>query len=321
MVKNKRWGKEFKDERNHKLYQEELIKRYELYLDLDWVANWEEELKQMNKNKKGSPYKFPDSMIEFQIYLSEKFPSRGVEAITKKLVEYGLIPYGNDHATINRRLIKKEIKFEIPNTPNLNIGNDGSGFKMTNSGEYKQTMYGTQRRKFAKVIITATKEDILEVDVHMDNKGVSEPKIAEEHIDKINERGGDIEKFYGDGAFDTKSLFNKLEDNNIESAIRIRKDASTKARGSLRRKREVKEFKKVEFNEWSKKKSYGHRWPMTEGHFSAIKRTLGENTRSKKPPNILKELRRKIWVYDKLRKYGRSKICTNGLNLPIFSSF
>ena len=32
---------------------------------------------------------------------------------------------------------------------------------MTNSGEYFQDKYGKTRRKFAKVIITATKDDIL----------------------------------------------------------------------------------------------------------------------------------------------------------------
>lgn len=306
MSKNKRWGKKFEDERNHKQYQEELIKRYELYLDLTWVKDWDSELKKINKDKKGRPYQYPDSIIEYQTLLVEKFSTRGAEAITKKLTEYKLIPQYNDHATIHRRITKKGYDFKIPKNRNLQIGNDGSGFKMTNAGEYKHTMYGTERRKFAKVIITATKEDILDVDVYVDEKGVSEPKTAEKHIDNIEKKEGEIEKFYGDGAFDCKSLFNKLEDKNIEAAIRIRKDASTHARGSLRRKKEVKEFKKYKFKEWSERKGYGHRWPMTEGHFSGIKRTLGECTRSKKPPNILKELRRKVWIYDTLRKYGKA---------------
>jgi len=51
MTQNKRWGKRFIDNRNHKEYQNELLKRYEIYLDLEWVDSWSSELKQMNRRK------------------------------------------------------------------------------------------------------------------------------------------------------------------------------------------------------------------------------------------------------------------------------
>ena len=37
MAKNKRWGKKFIDKRDHKKYQAELLRRYEIFVDLDWV--------------------------------------------------------------------------------------------------------------------------------------------------------------------------------------------------------------------------------------------------------------------------------------------
>ena len=77
IVKNKRWGKKFIDKRNHKEYQAELLKRYEIYLDLEWVDSWEDELIEMNKGKKGAPFEFPNSMIEFQSLFVEKFSTRG----------------------------------------------------------------------------------------------------------------------------------------------------------------------------------------------------------------------------------------------------
>lgn len=312
MAKNNRWGKDFIDNRDWKVYNEEVVKRYEMYLDLDWVKSWDDELKIMNEGKIGCPYQYPNSMIQFQALLVEKFSTRGAEGITRKLEEYKLIPKCNDHATIHRRVVAMDYEFKILKGVKLDIGTDGSGFKMTNGGEYKQNTYGKERRKFAKVIITATKQDVLDVDVFVNGKEVSEPKTAEKHIDNIIKKGGEIKKFSGDGAFDVRSLFNKLEDNAIESAIRIRKNATTKAKGSFRRKKEVKEFKEFEFKEWSEKKSYGHRWPMTEGHFSGSKRTLGEDTRAKKTYNILKELVRKIWIYDRLRKYGRNGMGIEG---------
>lgn len=272
MAENKRWGREFKDKRNWAKYNEEIVTRYELYLDLDWVTSWDKELNEMNKGKRGAPFQYPHSMIEWQGFMVEKFSTRGAEGISRKLEQYGLLPQCNDHSTIHERLLQLDCKFEIPKGVKLRISTDGSGFKMTNSGEYFQNKYGQERRKFAKVIITATKKDILAVDVFVQEEGVSEPKTGEEHINEILDEGGTIDKYEGDGAFDTRSMFNKLEKKKIKrSAIRIRKDVTTKSKGSYRRKREVKKFKDLGFKQWSNDTGYGHRWPKTERHFSSVK--------------------------------------------------
>lgn len=307
MKKTKRWGQEFIDKRNHKEYQEELLRRYEIYLDLEWVDSWEYELKEMNKGKRGKPYEYPNSMIEFQSLFVEKFSTRGTEAITRKLEGFKLIPKCNDHATIHRRILNMDLKFDIPKGVELHEGTDGSGFKMTNGGEYFQDKYGKARRKYARVIITATKNDILSVDVVVNEKGsLTEPNAAKKHITSIIEKGGNVIKSYNDGAFDVKDFFNFLEQQGIKSAIRNRSNASTKANGSMRRKKEVLEFKELGYKKWAKEKQYGMRWPMTEGHFSGIKRGYSDNSKGKKTENILIELKRKVWIYDKIRKYGKT---------------
>ena len=60
MAKNKRWGKKFIDKRNHKEVHAELLRRYEVYLDLEWVDSWENELIEMNKGKMGAPFEYPN---------------------------------------------------------------------------------------------------------------------------------------------------------------------------------------------------------------------------------------------------------------------
>ena len=307
MTRNKRWGKKFIDGRNHKAYQDEVLRRYEIYMDLDWVASWDKELIEMNEGKKGASFEYPNSMIAYQSLLVEKFSTRGAEAITRKLEGFNLIPKCNDHATIHRRVLKMDLKFAIPKGIEIHEGTDGSGFKMTNAGEYFQDKYGKARRKFARVIITATKDDILDVDVVINEKGsLSEPDAAKRHLTSIIEAGGNIVKSYDDGAFDVKDFFNFLEQQGIESAIRNRSNASTKAKGSMRRKKEVLKFKELGYEDWAKEKEYGMRWPMTEGHFSGIKRGYGDCANAKKRENILLELKRKVWIYDGVRKYGRT---------------
>lgn len=307
MAKTERWGKPFEDKRDWQHYNDELVKRHEIYLDLDWVATWVPELAEMNKGKRGAPYQFPNSMITFQAFLVEKFTTRGAEAITRKLESFDVIPRYNDHATIHRRVLKMGLEFDIPKGK-LETGTDGSGMKMTNAGEYFQATYGKTQRKFAKVVITATKEDILAVDVVICEKGnASEVHIGEKHLEEIISKGGEIVKVYNDGAFDSRSYFNTLQKHNIASAIRIRANASTKSRGSYRRKKEVLLFKELGYTQWSKTSGYGHRWPKTEGHFSGLKRGYGDAARAKKRENVLIEIKRKVWIYDQVRKYGRIK--------------
>ena len=190
---------------------------------------------------------------------------------------------------LHRRILKMDLTFPIPKGIDLHEGTDGSGFKMRNSGEYFQSTYGRERRKYAKVIITATKEEILDVVI---NEKTSEPKIAEKHLKNIINKGGLIAKSYNDGAFDSRHFFNFLEKHNIESAIKIRHNANSK--GSQRRKIEVLEFKKLGYKQWANKKGYGNRWAMTESHFSAIKRCYGDSARAKKIQNVILELKRKI---------------------------
>jgi len=306
MTKNKRWGKKFVDKRDHKAYQDELLRRYEIYIDLDWVKSWDEELKVMNEGKKGAQYDYPHSMIEWQALLVEKFSTRGAEAITRRLERHELIPRCNDHSTIHRRVLKMDLKFAVPIGVEIHEATDGSGFKMTNSGEYFQDKYGNSRRKFARVIITATKDDILDIDVVVNEKGsLTEPQAAKKHLKNILNEGGNVKKSYDDGAFDVKEFFNFLEEYNIESAIRNRFDASTNAKGSMRRKKEVLEFKRLGYEKWAKEKEYGMRWPMSEGHFSGIKRGYGDCANGKNTDNVLLELKRKVWIYDRVRKYGR----------------
>ena len=61
--KSRRWGKPYKDGRDWKEYNEELIIRGKMICDLDFVQKWDVELKRMNSGKRGSPYMFPESFM------------------------------------------------------------------------------------------------------------------------------------------------------------------------------------------------------------------------------------------------------------------
>lgn len=302
-----RWGKKFIDKRDWKAYNEELIVRGKFYLDLDWVKNWEKELKKMNKGKRGKPFEFPESLIRIQGAWHQWIDYRGIKGITIKLVEYDLLPAYNDYTTVQRRVNKLDIEFELPKEGEVNVSCDGSGMKMTNGGNYRERKYGKKRKKYIKVTITADpiKRKLLDCEVSIEGEGKSEPDIAEKHMKKLMKKGKKINKFWMDGSGDDIDLFRFLEENGIEDAIKTRKDAVINQSDPPNRKRSVKERKKKGYKKWAKKRKYGQRWTGTEGIFSPVKRKFGECVRSTKLENMLKEVKRKFWVYDLIQQYGR----------------
>jgi len=305
-----RWGAETKDARDWAVYNEELVVRGEFLLDLEWVGNWGAELEGMNKGKAGAPYLFPESLILMQAVWAQWLDYRGVEGVTRRLEGLNLIPKGNDYTTIWRRVTKANPSITLPPQKEISVACDGSGFKMDNRGEYRHSKYSPKKiRKFVRVVITADpeKKKLLAVSAEIDEEGVSESKISIRHISGILAHGKIVNKAYGDGAFDTRAFFNFLHEHDIESAVKIRRSATTKSRGSMRRAREVRAYQNEGYAEWARKRHYGLRWPGTEGVFSAVKRKFGERTRSKKRVTLCLEAMRRFWAYDVLSTYAKDR--------------
>ncbi|MEM2715229.1 MAG: transposase, partial [Candidatus Thermoplasmatota archaeon] len=83
-----------------------------------------------------------------------------------------------------------------------------------------------------------------------------------------------IKRVYGDGACDMRENFNYLNSEEIEPVIKIRKNASTKARGSPARAKCLEKVKRLD------KYKYGQRW-AAEIFLSGVKRIFGETTKTK----------------------------------------
>ncbi len=107
-----------------------------------------------------------------------------------------------------------------------------------------------------------------------------------------------IAKVYGDSAYDSRKNFNLLDENGIEPAIKIRKNARTLSRGSPLRREETILMKKLGLEGWKKLRDYGKRW-IAEIIFSSFKRVLGEALRSKKFLCQKAEASLKVMLYNK----------------------
>ena len=209
MAKRKRWGKKFEDKRDWKIENEKYVVRGEFLFDLDFVKSWDNELQQMNEGKKGAPFQFPESYIEWLAVLSQWISTRGLQGVTRKFQAFGLVPKEADYSTISIRINKIDASFELPKEGNISVSTDASGMKMTNRGDYKETKYGDGRKKFLKVTISADpyKKKLLDIDVSIDGEGDSEPEVAMSHLENLIALGYKVGEFFGDGSLDVHDLF------------------------------------------------------------------------------------------------------------------
>jgi len=108
-----------------------------------------------------------------------------------------------------------------------------------------------------------------------------------------------IKATYADGAYDSKENFNYLDSEGIEPIIKIRSNASTKARGSPARAKRVREVKEIGYERWKDKYKYGKRW-IAEKFFSGVKRIFGESVRATSIEGMFQEVRMKFLFYNML---------------------
>ena len=298
------------NKRNWKKYNEELVVRGKFYIDLDFKDTWYDELNEMNYKKNGRPYKFPQSFIKMEMVWHQFVDYRGIEGMARKLSEYNLIPEYNDYTTIFRRICKLKPDIVMPEYNDLEIASDGTGMKTSGAGQYRIYKWGKKggkKNKFLVITITAevNTKKLLSIDSHIEGRGNSEASIAEKHIKNLSMKGYNIKKFYGDGAYDTNNMFYTLDALNIESGIKIRKNAAPEnMKGSKYRRREARLAISMVYKLWVKIKNYGKRWNGTEGINSSVKRKYGEALRAKKPETLECEGYQKFLVYDMVKTYG-----------------
>ncbi|MCL5791017.1 MAG: IS5 family transposase [Candidatus Thermoplasmatota archaeon] len=309
-----RWGKQYKDRRDWKEYNEELVIRGRMIFDLDFVQKWDAELKRMNSGKRGSPYLFPESFMMFMMIWKQYLDYRGLEGMARSLVDIGIIPYYGDYTTVWHRIHEMKPCLDISGLESMSIGTDGTGLKANNAGSYRITKYGdpdAKRRKHLVVIITAdvkTKR-IIGIESYVEGTGPSEPETAQKHVREAVMKGMNVAEFYGDGAFDTNDLFELMHQIGARPVIKIRKNASTDHnRGSKYRRKAVREYREKGYRQWAEENNYGMRWPGTEGIFSAVKRKFGENCVSRSTEGLEAEGYQRIWVYNYMNQRAKMEV-------------
>lgn len=96
--------------RNWKDYNEALVKRGLILLDLDFVADWSREHKTMNEHKEGARYRYPESFIKLLAMVhAYVLPYRQLEGFTRALSQHIDGLKAPDYTTIWWRVARMKV--------------------------------------------------------------------------------------------------------------------------------------------------------------------------------------------------------------------
>ena len=85
-------------------YNQSLVRRGEILLGFDVIDNWDVELKEMNKNKVGEPFHYPNTFLPLLGYAKAYFhlPYRQTKEGIAQGHAKGKVPSIPDYSTISR---------------------------------------------------------------------------------------------------------------------------------------------------------------------------------------------------------------------------
>ena len=137
---------------NWKKYNKSLVRRGEILLYFDVIDNWDNEIKEMNKNKKGRKLVYPNSFIKLVGYMRVSFHYH-----TDRLkVSYLDMLQTHYHqfliiAGICRRINKLNIIISTDDESSVHADNfviaiDSTGVKVTNRGEWIRHKWNVRER-------------------------------------------------------------------------------------------------------------------------------------------------------------------------------
>ena len=150
-------------------------------LGFDVINNWDAELKEMNKDKVGEPFNYPDTFLLMLGYAKAYFhlPYRQTEGIAQGHAK-GKVPSIPDYTTINRRINRLNIKIKDVDNKDKDfkdeyiiIAVDSTGIKVTNRGQWMRDKWHIKDKKgYLKIHVA----------VNVKTKKILSMKVTDEHV-------------------------------------------------------------------------------------------------------------------------------------------
>lgn len=241
-------------------------------------------------DQRGAQFEYSDQSIEclLGIKVVFKLPYRQLQGFTASLMKLmGLDLRIPSYTQICRRAEGLEIDIAAPQTKQpIYIVVDSTGLKVYGEGEWKTRKHGiSKRRTWRKLHLGVDeKTGFIHASVLTENgKGDGDAQQVEDMLEQVE---SPIDKFSGDGAYDTHYIWTMLKEKEIDGIIPPQKNAIywVDENGDLLDMKRNDILKDIEVDgraEWKKKSGY-HRRSLSETAMFRFKTIFGSTLYSRK---------------------------------------
>ncbi|TWT35236.1 Transposase DDE domain protein [Posidoniimonas corsicana] len=212
-----------------------------------------------------------------------------------------------DYTSLQKRAAKMEIALNAtPKHGPIDVVVDSTGLKVFGEGEWKARKHGVSKRrtwrKLHLAIAPETGEIVAEESTDNDKHDAD---LVEPLIDQVEPP---IEKFYGDGAYDQRKVYDALECEAAQPIIPPRKNAKIWRHANsndyrLPRDEALRQIRRTSRKAWKIDVGY-HVRSLVETTMHRVKTTFGDKLRSRKPPNQKTEARLRCAILNRFTQLG-----------------
>lgn len=249
------------------------------------VSNWYYE----GPDQRGSQYVYSDECIECLLQLKVVFQLqyrqlRGFASSILELLKHDIIV--PSYSQICRRAKGLEVDIAVPKSEiPLFIVVDSTGLKVYGEGEWKTRKHGiSKRRTWRKLHLGVDeKTGFIHAEVLTQNgKGDGDAQQVEKILDQIE---SPVDKFSGDGAYDTYKIWKLLKEEEIEGIIPPQENANYWVDESdqlrdLGRNKILEQIDSTSRKEWKIASNY-HRRSLSETAMMRFKTIFGSTLYSR----------------------------------------
>jgi hypothetical protein len=291
-------------------YNNSLVRRGDItyWFDEDALAAWEHA---NDAVKVGRPYTYSDTAIESLLVLRECFrlPYRQTEGLARsllKLMEADVsVP---DFTLLAKRAAKLNVAIKLRDVRGpIDVVVDSTGLKVYGEGEWKMRKHGKGKRrtwrKLHLAVNPATGE--IEAEALTENSGHDADQVEP----LLNQVNTSIDKFYGDGAFDQRKVYDTLAARTIQPVIPPRRNAkiirhgNTTAQAAHPRDVALRIIRGLGRRWWNVHSGY-HRRSLAETAMYRMKSCFGEKLKNRVLANQRTETRLRCKILNHFTQLG-----------------
>lgn len=305
--KNKSSKKKYKV-RNWPEYNRSLINRGRLQVWVDEYAleHWQAE----PTGKPGAQLIYSSLAIQITLQFGQVFSQklRQTEGLVKSIFELmGIANKVPGYSTLSRRGESLSVQLPLDHfKDNIVLVADSSGLKVYGEGEWKVRKHGwSKHRTWRKMHFAITPDGEIRA-AELTGNDIYDDTVA---VAMIDEEEANIDAFAGDGAFDTRKVYDKCRVKGIQRVlVPPQKNAKIWQHGNAKapphkRDENLRQIRKTSREKWKEQSGY-HVRSLSENTMFRYKTIFGDKLKARKFKQQRTEFLIKASILNKMMKLG-----------------